>query len=181
MNLAELQKDIHTIAKERNCSDPDETIGDMVAEVHLELSKAFESYLNEEWIPGLETGNEIDTRVEGALANVIIQTVQMAELCQAEPEFTFDLTEEVDNTGPPDFHDIMDIETFGDWISAAHWQLANVMAKYKNARPVALLMYLPSFVRFIYVMADHYGIDLDVAIKATMECYKQNRDQYELS
>ena len=100
------------------------------------------------------------------LADVVIRVADMAE------HHGVDLAQEVEHTGPPVIDDIMDIETFGDWISAAHWQLAEVAAKYRGSRPTALLMYLPSFVRFIYVMADHYGIDLAAAIEAKMEYHR---------
>ena len=44
MNLRDLQKEAHAIAKEKGCWDQERSFGERIALVHSKLSKALEAY-----------------------------------------------------------------------------------------------------------------------------------------
>ena len=59
--LNELAKEVHEIAKSKGWWDKGPTFGDVIANIHCELSEAFEDYrngrhINETYVAGLSAG-----------------------------------------------------------------------------------------------------------------------------
>ena len=128
MNLCNLQKEAHAIAKDHGWWDEERTFGDLIALVHSELSEALEAYRD----VGLAIANPVRKtglgevvyerhlhECEGVpyeLADVVIRVADMAEwygvnMAEESTDFTDDLwlISLVDN-----------IQSFGDWIVACH-------------------------------------------------------------
>ena len=91
MNLAELQKEAHAIAKDHGWWDEERSFGDLCALVHSELSEALEWY--REWdsvrpmkeespqygLDDPEHGKYKPVGVPSELADVVIRVADMAE------------------------------------------------------------------------------------------------------
>ena len=160
MNLTDLQKEAHAIAKAHGWWDEERTFGDLIALVHSELSEALEAY---------RIGN-IDGHVSGVaseLADVVIRVADMAEW------YEVDLREEsiefADDLWLGSLSD--QFVSFGDWISGCHILLSDALLElwthlHRLPSPWVSLALL---LRDVQRMAAHYGIDLDAAIAAKME------------
>ena len=164
MNLTDLQREAHAIAKEHGRWDTERTFGDCIALVHSELSEALEAYRKTGW-PWLRV-NEWRCDVHGEpmgvaseLADVVIRVADMAEWYGVGLEFpSGDLMPRM-----PTLY----FWTFGDWITYIHSWVAGICGCYwddnvwwKEATKVVIGL--------TYRMAAHYGIDLDAAIEAKM-------------
>ena len=164
MNLSDLQKEAHAIAKDHGWWDEERTFGDLIALVHSELSEALEAYRNgpnitqtgpDYHLATVHTGAFVNA-VASELADVVIRVVDMAEWCH------WSLSSD---GGAPR------LTSFGDWIALVHYHLSQAYgerAKYQE-------QYLNNVVVVVYRMAAHYGIDLDAAIAAKME-YNRTRE-----
>ena len=174
MNLADLQREAHAIAKEHGWWDEERTFGDLIALVHSELSEALEAYRRH--LPGTLVQFPEDGSLEGVpyeLADVVIRVADMAEWegveLQAEIETLRRDNDERDMTG----------RTFGDWISDLH---ASLSFSYESREWDGYAArgfpsweeLLADCVAGVQRMAAHYGIDLDAAIEAKME-YNRTR------
>ena len=180
MNLCDLQKEAHAIAKEHGWWDQERTFGDCIALVHSELSEALEAYRVRElvewtrpgyWPPHLDSPPK-PMGVASELADVVIRVADMAEWYKVGLSFY------VDEAKP---HPIQQRETrtFGDWISLLHFLLSNAFGR--NDSPVvgsnvsSWAEPMGALVNSIQQMAAHYGIDLNAAIEAKME-YNRTRE-----
>ena len=165
MNLADLQKEAHAIAKDHGWWDTERTFGDLIALVHSELSEVLEAHREDgdtdaHWRWHDHDGKEV-RRPEGVpfeLADVVIRVADMAEFYGVKLSV------------PPMFPHL---DTFGEWITHVHYCVALAGRKqwdddYRWCED------LEDVVGLIQRMAAHYGIDLDAAIAAKME-YNRTR------
>ncbi len=186
MDLAELQKEAHAIAKDHGWWDEERSFGDLIALVHSELSEALEAYrehgdvkqhLDYRWAP---YGHPSLNGVPYELADVVIRVADMAEwygmdltaaVHEAEERYDFD------SSFPAHFG-------FGSWISMVHMHLSRAFEVYANgdyidwpsstSKDGEQRLQIGAAVRWVQAMAAHYGIDLDAAIEAKME-YNRTR------
>ena len=178
MNLADLQKEAHAIAKDHGWWDEERTFGELIALVHSELSEALEWYREGEHVQPMREESPqygLDDPVHGKykpvgvpseLADVVIRVADMAEWYGVE------LDDAVEAFGK----DVAPMEgSFGDWITVGHVLLSRVAQNgyVDPAQPLDLFA-VGGFVKHIRYMAAHYGIDLDAAIEAKME-YNRSR------
>ena len=180
MNLTDLQKEAHAIAKEKGWWDEPRSFGDLIALVHSELSEALEAYrLNPNSVGPIYWHNVGTKRppcgVAIELADVVIRVADMAE------HYGVVLSEiRVINWEMPQW-----VRSFGDWITALHSSVHMIMfvasVKLYND-PSAHIpcgrdwgTELRDTIGRVYLMAAHYGIDLDAAIEAKME-YNRTRE-----
>ena len=176
MNLTELQKEAHAIAKSKGWWDEERTFGDCIALVHSELSEALEAYRETKWhlsdadvqiltAEALRQGKK-PVGVASELADVVIRVADMAE------HYDWDLSgwEDADIS-----HTIVD-PTFGDWICLIHasltWALVGLCTTLQRSEWIEPL---EAALRLVNDMAAHYGIDLDAAIEAKM-AYNRTRE-----
>ena len=198
MNLADLQKEAHAIAKDHGWWDTERTFGDLIALVHSELSEALEAYRERELeaytppddvigqpgklgttrqphpFPGVGgyVNVKVSTKPEGVaseLADVVIRVADMAE------HYHWDL-DAVSIPEPEEWMEFSPPKSFGDWIGLCHIHASDALVK---AWMPPEMFQTPSVslnlvIRTVQRMAAHYGIDLDAAIKAKME-YNRTR------
>ena len=173
MNLADLQREAHAIAKEHGWWDEERTFGDLIALVHSELSEALEAYREGEHVQPMKEESPqygLDDPVHGKykpvgvpseLADVVIRVADMAEW------YGVNLNDAVETFGKD--VDLME-GSFGDWVTIAHLLLCKVaqLGYVELDQPLDLFA-AGGFVKHVQYMAAHYGIDLDAAIEAKME------------
>ena len=162
MNLADLQKEAHAIAKDHGWWDEERTFGDLIALVHSELSEALEAYreygnTTNAWMELVDEDSDdrIPVGVGHELADVVIRVADMAEWYQWN----------LDDVRPFAHGGL----SFGERITECHQQLS---LAYGEAR--FRVVHIKNLLGGVYGMADHYGIDLGAAIKAKME-YNRTR------
>ena len=124
MNLADLQREAHAIAKEKGWWDEPRTFGDLIALVHSELSEALEAYRE---LGTTQTAYTVDaegtrTTPQGVayeLADVVVRVADMAE------HFTYCLEpdESIQDRNALDLA-LADLTSLGDWIARLHWIVA---------------------------------------------------------
>ena len=160
MNLADLQREAHAIAKDHGWWNEERTFGDLIALVHSKLSEALEAY-RDEVLPSKP--HLLSTKVASELADVVIRVADMVEGYGVDGgvmDRQLANQREVIPDLPPDF-------TFGERITALHnWvsnagQFAHDQEQWSG--------YLGIVVFEVERMATHYGIDLDAAIEAKMQ------------
>ena len=169
MNLTELQKEAHAIAKEKGWWDQERTFGDLIALIHSELSEALEAYRDygnttNAWMELVdEDSDRIPVGVGHELADVVIRVADMAEWYGLS--FPIHLLH-INNT-----------RSFGDWIAECHSSVSEVLATFKRfpANPELICGSLWGLLGHVFSMAAHYDIDLDAAIAAKME-YNRTRE-----
>ena len=185
MDLANLQREAHAIAKDHGWWDQERSFGDLIALVHSELSEALEAYREHGGVVNMFKYSD-DTKwfwhdtsghpagVASELADVVIRVADMAEW------YGVVLSEiRVINWEMPQW-----VRSFGDWITALHSSVHMIMfvasvELYND--PSAHIpcgrnwgTELRDTIGRVYLMAAHYGIDLDAAIEAKME-YNRTR------
>ena len=155
MNLSDLQKEAHSIAKAHGWWDQERTFGDLIALVHSELSEALEAYR----VCGIVDCPHEHTEGAGVaseLADVVIRVADMAEWHQWALKIETDIWPLYSPAS----------SSFGGWIAELHHR---VSLAYDNPDKI---WRLSRVVTLVQKMAAHYGIDLDAAIEAKMEYNK---------
>ena len=179
MNIRDLQREAHAIAREKGWWDEERTFGDCIALVHSELSEALEAYRKWDSVRAMREespqyglddplhGKYKPVGVPSELADVVIRVADMAE------HYGVDLVARIANLSllsrPGE-----GLDTFGDWITACHAWLSDTFRSYGNETrgidlPGTWLIGMGMLIKCIQAMAAHYGIDLDAAIEAKME------------
>ena len=171
MDLTELQKEAHAIARDHGWWDQERSFGDLIALVHSELSEALEAYRDygnttNAWMELVdEDSDRIPVGVGHELADVVIRVADMAEHYgeRLEP-----YVEEIDSW--PGLLAYEGLATsFGEWIDVMHMALSDVSRSWHVLKDHCLWVdHLARFVALAQRMAAHYGIDLDAAIEAKM-------------
>ena len=169
MNLRELQKEAHAIAKDHGWWDEPRTFGDLIALVHSALSKALEAYRLHELETWPSQVGEIPLGVPYELADVVIRVAGMAE----HYHWALDAAPIPE---PEEWMEFSPSKSFGDWIGLCHIHASDALiaAWMPPERFTSPLVSLNLVVRTVQRMASHYGIDLDAAIEAKME-YNRTR------
>ena len=157
MNLTDLQREAHAIAKGKGWWDEPRTFGDCIALVHSDLSAVLEAHRA---FHGRIPPNHSWAILGERLADVVIRVADMAEHYGVRLE-----TIDIDDPMPPP------LETFGDWITYAHhW--VDCVAENHRAGYLTWKDSMSNVVCVVQRIAAHYGIDLDTAIEAKMEYNK---------
>ena len=176
MNIRDLQREAHAIAKAHGWWDEERTFGDLIALVHSELSEALEAYRErglESWSSRAELailGEERNPEgVAFELADVVIRVADMAEHYGVDLEAIFESI--VGGSSERD----MSGKTFGDWISLCHATFSIAFAVREYDFPGETWQeHMAEGCYLVQRMAAHYGIDLDAAIEAKMQ-YNRTR------
>ncbi len=179
MNLADLQKEAHAIAKEKGWWDEARTFGDLIALVHSELSKALEAYREHglgDWRSHTYSDGFVDEHPQGEkpegvayeLADVVIRVADMAEY----EGYSLDPIDDPISDWDALELCLRELESFGDWIARLHWITAEATSYTGVASEHLVINALASLIVGVQHMAAHYGIDLDAAIEAKMEYNK---------
>ena len=182
MNIRELQKEAHAIAKDHGWWDEERTFGDLVALVHSELSEALEAYREHggvvnrfkysdgtKWFWHDTSGHPVGVASE--LADVVIRVADMAEWYGCQVADTIPTKVYVNQRA--------DL-TFGEWIALLHHCFSEALeARWRGRSPTTQDYdgwwdWTCQAYRWILKMAAHYGIDLDAAIEAKM-AYNRTR------
>ena len=177
MDLANLQREAHAIAKDHGWWDEERSFGDLIALVHSELSEALEAYREHGLEPfGLypyidKPYDEPPPKPEGVsyeLADVVIRVADMAEWYECP-------LESIEVTGvPPALPMDRPVQSFGDWIAALHFEVSTLAETWwaSGGGIWAWKPYAELVVEVVNNMAAHYSIDLEAAIEAKMEYNK---------
>ena len=178
MNLAELQREAHAIAKEHGWWDQERTFGDLIALVHSELSEALEAYRKTGW-PWLRV-NEWRCDVHGepmgvasGLADVVIRVADMAEWLKVDLAQALEEDEDLGEAKQAYLEHRLsgNLDSFGEWIAAIHGDMADAGYHQRDGGD-NMGAHLVSVIWMVQEMASHYGIDLDAAIEAKLEYNK---------
>ncbi len=181
MNIRDLQREAHAIAKDHGWWDEERTFGDWIAEVHAALSRALDAYREhglKDWRSHTYSDGFVDEHPQGEkpegvaseLADVVIRVADIAE-CYGIDLQGYRLT--------AGHRAWSKRESFGEWSGEAHWLLSQAFELayadtefHSNERGVN--QRLADVILWVERMAAHYGIDLDAAIEAKME-YNRTR------
>ena len=174
MNLCDLQREAHAIAKEHGWWDEERTFGDLIALVHSELSEALEAYR----VCGIVDCPHEHTEGAGVaseLADVVIRVADMAEWLKVDLAQALEEDEDLGEAKQAYLEHRLsgNLDSFGEWIAAIHGDMADAGYHQRDGGD-NLGSHLVSVIWMVQEMAAHYGIDLDAAIEAKME-YNRGR------
>ena len=174
MNLTDLQREAHAIAKDHGWWGEERTFGDLIALVHSELSEALEAYR----VCGIVDCPHEHTEGAGVaaeLADVVIRVADMAEWLKVDLAQAREEDEDLGEAKQAYLEHRLsgNLDSFGEWIAAIHEDVGGAGYHQRN-RSDNLGSHLVSVIWMVQEMAAHYGIDLDAAIEAKME-YNRTR------
>ena len=176
MNLADLQREAHAIAKAHGWWDEERTFDDLIALCHSELSEALEEYrgryIRSFWPYWRQLHTYPNGRPRGVaseLADVVIRVADMAE----HYGYSLDPAKSIEDRDALDVC-LAGLGSFGDWIARLHWITAEATSYKGVASEHLVINALASLIVGVQRMATHYGIDLDAAIEVKM-AYNRGR------
>ncbi len=181
MNIRDLQKEAHAIAKDHGWWDEERTFGDLIALVHSELSEALEWYREGEHVQPMREESPqygLDDPVHGKykpvgvpseLADVVIRVADMAEWYELDLDEAREEDEEFEEGQQAylEYRLSGNLDSFGNWIAAIHEDVADA-GYHQRTRNDNLGSLLFAVIDLVECMAAHYGINLDAAIEAKM-------------
>ena len=180
MNLTDLQREAHAIAKDHGWWDEPRTFGDLIALVHSELSEALEWYRE---LGTTKTAYTVDAdgaltkpkAVPYELADVVIRVADMAEWLKVDLAQAREEDEDLGEAKQAYLEHRLsgNLDSFGEWIAAIHEDVVDAGYHQRN-RGDNLGSHLVSVIWMVQEMAAHYGIDLDAAIELKM-AYNRTR------
>ena len=175
MNLAELQREAHAIAKDHGWWDEPRTFGDLIALVHSELSRTYQEYRNVRLEGSQPPYDGEGDGVAGLLADVVTRVADMAEWFKIDLAQALEEDEDLGDEKQAYLQERLsgNLDSFGEWIAAIHEDVGDAGYHQRN-RGDNLGSHLVSVIWMVQEMAAHYGIDLDAAIEAKM-AYNRGR------
>lgn len=175
MNISDLQKEAHAIAKEKGWWDTPRSVGELIALCHSDLSEALRevSYVSY-GCPLTEIYDESPSKPAGfpiELADLIIRVADIAEFQELS---LVGLDNFLSRWEEQRISKICVDQSIGDWIVDCHADLsqAYIAGSLYGITSSSYVLHLEYLISRVKSLCKTFNIDLDAAIKLKMEYNK---------